>query len=208
MQPVAHGLTWNRSRVRRLRRIVALLACTAVLGACGGGDSDAGDGPEDGSGAPTSVTKARSTTTRAARPGSGGGDLEGTWTADAADVLSANLANLGGVPGGLTCSGPVTLTFTEETVTWSGEVTCRMGDAGIEATGSLRSEGSYRVEGAEIVVSGSRTSGGLSLAGRSIPVPAGISDGTVRYRIDGDTLSLSYADASVGTVTQRYTRGR
>jgi len=34
MQPVAHGLTWNRSRVRRLRRIVALLACTAVLGAC------------------------------------------------------------------------------------------------------------------------------------------------------------------------------
>lgn len=208
MRPVVHSTTRSPSRPRRLRRIVALLACTAVLGACGGGDSDTGDGAEDGSAATTSATEARSTTTRAARPGSSGGDLEGTWTADAADVLSANLANLGGVPGGLACSGPVTLTFTEETVTWSGEVTCRMGDTGLEATGSLRSEGSYRVEGSEIVVSGSRTSGSLSLAGQSIPVPAGISDGTVRYRIDGDTLSLSYDNPSVGTVTQTYSRGR
>ncbi|MFN8018448.1 MAG: hypothetical protein U0P45_10020 [Acidimicrobiales bacterium] len=118
--------------------LAAVLAASAILvaacGASGGSESSDGGGAtttaaSDGgatttTAAPRTTTTAAATTTTAAAEG---GDLVGTWTADAQSILGANLANLGG-NAGLACSGPVTLTFNDDgTFTHKSQATCSRG---------------------------------------------------------------------------------
>ena len=120
-----------------MRRMVAT-ATVAVLAlalvGCSGSSSGSDAGTEDdgitttsayfGDGTDDAASTTASddpTTTAAEEDGATGGDLVGTWTADAAELLAANTANLGGA-GAVSCSGPVTLDLAQDgTFTHTGD---------------------------------------------------------------------------------------
>lgn len=150
----------------------------------------AGDGR--GSGLDTDTAPDPTTTTTTAAPGE---PLVGSWTADAGDILGANTANVGG-PGGLTCSGPITMTFSEGgTFERGGSVSCSV--AGTSQSGAVASGGRYRADGSTLTVSSFASSGST---------PDAFGDGTAAYEIGGDTLTITFTDTAVGTVTQTYQR--
>lgn len=182
----------------------ALLGAAAVLTACGGGGGGGGGG---GSGAArTSTTSTDTGATTTAPPAGGGGRLDGTtWTADARDILAANFANVG-APEGFSCTGPMTLRFEAGQVSFGGEVACRDDDSGIDGSGSLRNDGSYEVSGSELTLSGMRTSGTITVMGAAVPAPQVFTDTVARFRISGDTLSITFDAPGLGTITQRYER--
>lgn len=193
-------------RMYRSRAVAsALLGATAVLAACGGGGSGGGSGGGGGRAAPTSTTSPDSGATTTAPPVRGG-RLDGTaWVADARDILAANFANVGG-PEGFSCTGPMTLRFTDGRVSFGGEVTCRDDDSGLDGGGSLRNEGSYTVSGSELTLAGMQTSGTITVMGAAMPAPQVLTDTVARYRISGDTLSITFDAPGLGTITQRYER--
>lgn len=190
--------------------VLLLIGLAVVLGGDGDGDDEdalatttttvlVGEGPtEPDDGVPTSTTDVTTTTEASS------GDLEGAWVADAAEILAANTANLGGT-GGLGCTGPITMTFTAEgTYDRSGEVTCSVG--GTTASGSVSTSGRYAIEGSRLTVSGTTSGGTMSMGGTEIPTPDSFGDGTADYEVSGDTLTITFSDPSVGTITQTYQR--
>lgn len=209
----------GRSRALLIGGAVVFVVLAALVGflVLGGDDGDAeeagatttttvlGGGAED-EGTTTTEAAPTSTTTEAAPsttvPASGG--LEGSWVADASDILAANTANVGGT-GGLSCSGPITMTFTGEgTYDRSGTVTCAVG--GMTASGTISTAGSYAVDGGQLVVTGTISGGRMALGGTEIPTPDSFGDGTADFDLSGDTLTITFTDTSVGTVTQTYER--
>lgn len=198
-----------------LRRSAAALAAVLALGLVAGcgGSSDAGsDGPSTtaapGDGATTTASAGETTTTTGAETTTtvaddGGGDLVGTWSADAQSILGANTANLGGTS--LSCDGTITLEFTDGgTFAQSGQATCAI--ATQSATATIESAGDYEAADGTITISNATGSTTMEILGRTQDLGAGIPDGSAEYAIDGDTLSLTFTVASVGTVTQTYTR--
>jgi RNA polymerase sigma factor (sigma-70 family) len=198
------GAVAGRRRSLLIGAVAAAAIVLAVIAAVvlGGGDDPA---PETAA-PPTSVTTpddggrgggedtdtAPASTTTTAVPGDA---LVGSWTADAGDILGANTTNVGG-PGGLTCSGPITMTFTEGgTFERSGSVTCSV--AGTSQSGAVASAGRYQVEGDTLTVSGFASSGST---------PDAFGNGSATYDLSGDTLSITFTDTSVGTVSQTYQR--
>lgn len=199
-------------RPHRLRRAAAVAVSVAALGlvaGCGGSSDDAADEPTTTAPADeatttaaeeaTTTTAAETTTTEAEATG---GDLEGAWVADAGDIIGANTANLGGVA--VECSGPITLEFTADAFTQSGEATCSI--AGQSGTATFASTGSYEVADGTITVSGASGSTTFTILGQTQEQPGGLADGEATYAIDGDTLSITFTVPAVGTVTQTYTR--
>lgn len=202
------------------RPTAAALAAVLALGlgalaGCGG--SSGSDGTGSGSGSDTTVTSEGATTaapsgdtttapdeaTTTAAEADGGGDLVGTWTADAGDIFGANTANLGGTS--IDCSGPVNLEFRDDgTFSQSSTATCSI--QSISGTATIDSTGSWTTDGDQIVISGSTSDGTMEIMGQTQPVEAGMSDGTATYEVDGDTLSITFTEATVGTVTQVYQR--
>jgi hypothetical protein len=161
---------------------------TTVAGGFGGGSEPAG--PD--------------TTTTVATTVAGGGDLVGTWVADASDILASNTANVGG-PGGLACSGPITMTFTDAgTYARSGGVTCAAG--ALSASGTVATSGTYAVTGDGLTISGTTNAGSISLGGRSVPFPDAFGDGRATYAVSGGTLEITFTGPGVGEVTQTYRR--
>jgi hypothetical protein len=162
-----------------------------------GGD---GDGEDDGS------DDGGDDTTTTSEAAEGGGDIVGTWTADAAAILGANTANLGGA-GGLDCTGPVTLDFKANgTFSHTATATCSAA-GGMSATATIDSSGSYEVTGDQLQVVAAVNNGSMEVAGTVQEVPIGLTEGqAVDFAVDGDTLTFTFTDASVGTVTQTYTR--
>lgn len=131
-------------------------------------------------------------------------DLTGTWTADAASILAANTANTGN-PAGLTCSGPISMTFTDGgTFSRSGAVTC--GSGAISASGTVATNGRYAVDGTILTVSGTTNTGALALGVRSVPFPDAWGDGDATVSVQGETLEVTFTEGPVGTVTQTYRR--
>ena len=198
----------NRSLPVLALVVAGVVVFAAACGSSGGSDASSGDGATTTSSAGdrTTTSADRTTTTDATTTTAAteGGDLVGTWTADADSILGANLANLGG-GGGLDCSGPVTLTFADDgTFTHQAQATCTRGT--ISATATIDSSGRYQVEGTRIRILAARNSGTMEVMGRTQPMATGWAVGAVPFTIDGDTLEITFANSAVGTVTQTYTR--
>ena len=191
--------------------VLALLVGFILLG---GDDSDAEDAGSTttttvlaGADEPTPTPADEATTTTVAvttTVAATSGDLEGSWVADAADILAANTANVGGA-GGLSCSGPITMTFAADgTYDRSGSVSCSV--AGTTASGTISTSGRYGLDGGQLVVTGTTSGGRMAMGGTEIPTPDSFGDGTADYEVRGDTLAITFTDTSVGTVTQTYQR--
>ncbi len=188
------------------------LVCAAVLlGGCSGSDGDststtsttsASAGGSDSSSSTTTSDPGDSATgDEAAR-----GAIVGQWTADASGILGSNLSNLGGTPAGMSCTGPLTLDFAADGgFVASGEATCTLG--GVSLTASITTTGQWSSEDdGSITISGASSEGGFDVPGVEIPPIELLSDGQFDYTISGDTLSLTFTDPTVGTVTQDWTR--
>jgi hypothetical protein len=183
------------------------VAALLLLGACGS-DTDSEGGASESStteatASTTSSTAESTTTTRAATDE--GADLVGTWTVSAGDILAANTANLGGT-GAMTCDGTITMTFAENgTLSRAGNVACGMGP--IQGDGTISTTAEYAVTApGELTISSTVTLGVLQLGGQEIPFPDGFGDGSATYSVAGGTLTLTFAEGSVGQVTQTYAR--
>ena len=180
----------RRYRAAAVVAVVAGLAFTGV--ACGGGDDSASSSTTTAAGATT-----ESTTTTTAEDG--GGALEGTWAIDAGEALASATANLGGTGGG-TCSGQLTLTFADGTLRRGGSARCGSGTVTVDATGT------YTVDGDKLNVSMTSSNTRAEVRGMTVPVPDSWSSGVATYKVVDDTLTITFTQASVGTVTSKYTR--
>lgn len=130
--------------------------------------------------------------------------LMGGWTADASAIIAANLANLGGASG-ISCSGPITLTFAEGgEFSQTGVANCTV--AGVSGEAAFDSTGAYEVDGNELVISDAASTGEMTLNGTSAPLNAGLSNGRVEFELSDDTLVLSFTMPDVGDVVQTYVR--
>jgi len=136
--------------------------------------------------------------------GRSGGDLVGTWVADASELLAANTANLGGTPG-LDCSGTITMTFHPDTFERAGTVTCTVG--AMSVAGTAGSTGAWSADGDTLSVSDTVTSGSIDVAGTPMPFPDAWGDGEGTWSVEGEVLQVTFIDPAVGNVTQTYRRG-
>lgn len=154
---------------------LALASLVLALTACGGGSGD-GD---------TSAT---------------GDGVVGIWRTDIGDIIADNPSIFAGIRA--RCDGPVALVLGADgrfTYDLTGSCT------GDRLTGTVQSNvtGNYRVDGAQIVVSGSSGSGRITLGGISQPLVL-ISDGAALFSVSATQLELRPASGP-GTV-QRFTR--
>ena len=188
--------------MRRMLVVVLAGALALVAAACSGSSSDGGS--EDDGITTTSAyfgdgPDTEDTTTTAADEATADGDLVGTWTADAGDLIAANTANLGG-PGGLSCSGPVTLELGEDgTYSHTGDVTCSA-TGGPSVSGAITSTGRWATDGTTITLSETETTTAID------GIPQLVGDGSATYAIEGDDLLVTFTIDPVGEVTQTYTR--
>lgn len=203
----------DRRPVRWL--LVALLAAFALtLASCGSSSDDAGDdggsatteaADEGGGGDDEATTTAAedTTTTEDGGEAGGGGDLVGTWTADANDILGANTANLGGVT--FECTGPITLEFGDDgAFSQTGTSTCTV--QGQSGTAEFNATGTYEASDGTITVTDVTNEGTMTMMGVAQPMEGGFGGGEAEYTLEGDTLSITFTEETVGTVTQVYTR--
>lgn len=164
------------------------------------GCDSGGDAGSDGT---TTAADSSSTTVPGSSPATSG-SLLGSWTADAGAILAANTINVGGV-GSLVCEGPIVMTFNADgSFDRSGEVSCTI--AGTSAVGTIVSVGNWQDTGTTLIISGSSTSGTMTMGGTVVPLADSFGDGTGDYSIVGDTLTITFTIDPVGTVTQIYTR--
>ena len=180
-------------RTYRLVLTAMVVGAALTLSACGGDDSASSSSTTAAAGATTAST----TTTTAAE--NGGEDLEGTWVIDAGAALASATANVGGT-GGSVCSGQLRQTFDNGTWKRGGNITCGNGIGTIDGTGT------YRVDGDKLIVTSTSSNSRLTIRGVSVPIPDGFGNATATYKVVGDTLTITFTQASVGTVTSKYTR--
>ncbi len=188
-----------------LRRTLGPLALGSllVLAACGGGGDDTAGGDAGGGDAPATTGTPPTTAPPTTAP-AGGGSIEGTWVADAGEILEANTANVGGT-GPAECSGTITMTFTADRYERDGNLTCAV--PGLPpGTAIVETSGSYTTDGDVLTVSDTTSSGTIEVAGISLPFPDAFGDGSGTYEVSGDELRISFEDPSVGSVTQTYRR--
>lgn len=136
--------------------------------------------------------------------------LSGRWIASADSILSANLANLGGVQG-MKCDGEIVMTLGDDgDFLRAGEVSCSI-DGYVITGQTISSEGTWTAtaETIDVVISRNDSySESPSGAGTPMrfPIPdQGLTGAT--YEVSATTLTITFTDASVGTVTQTYSRG-
>lgn len=179
--------------MRTYRTMLAAMAVGVALtvSACGGGDDTSAPTTTAAAGASTA-----STTTAAAGDAS---ELEGTWVIDAGAALAAATANVGGT-GGSTCTGQLSLTFKDGVVKRGGNIVCGSGTGTVDATSN------YKVDGDKLTVSGTTSNSKMTVRGISVPMPDGWGNSVATYKVVGDTLTITFTQASVGTVTSKYTR--
>lgn len=180
--------------MRSYRTILAVMVVGVALtvSACSGDDTS-GSTTTAAAGATTA-----STTTTADSAGDAS-ELEGTWVADAGAVLASATANVGGT-GGSTCSGQIRQTFDQGTWKRAGSITCGQG------TGTIDGTGTYVVDGDKLKVTSTSSNSKLTIRGVSVPIPDGFGNSTATYKVVDDTLTITFTQESVGTVTSKYTR--
>jgi len=180
--------------MRTYRTILAAMAAGVALAvsACSGGDDTSAPTTTAAAGASTAST----TTTAAAGDAS---ELEGTWVIDAGAALASATANVGGT-GGSNCTGQLSLTFNDGVVKRGGNIVCGSGTGTIDATSN------YEVDGDKLKVTGTSSNSKMTVRGASVPMPDGWGNSVATYKVVGDTLTITFTQASVGTVTSKYTR--
>jgi hypothetical protein len=188
-----------------------------ALSGCGSDPADEADGSATTAASPTTSeppTSGAPTTTEATTTTEGRADspypIVGTWTADAGQILAANTANLGGTPG-LGCEGEIVMTFTAEgTFTRTGEVVCGGQNPMVNATGSFSTSGEWYhdADTGQLVTDVSSTDGQILFPNMDEDDAATFSDpwsaGAADYQVVDGVLEVTFTDASVGTVTQKY----
>jgi hypothetical protein len=193
------------------------VASLLVLGACSSDDEGtSSDDPTEEPADATTTTEAdeseedgdATTTTEAPDlPETGGGDIVGTWVIDASELFAANTANVGDT-GSLSCSGPVRLEFGEDgSFAQRGEASCTAG--GFTTTLTLETTGRYATDGGTITVSDLQSQSSMEVEGMTQAADdvSGFAAGQAAYEVDGDTLTITFTNPSVGTVSQTYQRG-
>lgn len=211
----AHRSSAPSARWRRASSL-ALVASLLLVGACSSDDDDAAsdEATEEPADATTTTAADESeedgeatTTTAADLPETAGGDLAGTWVIDASDLFAANTANVGDT-GGISCSGPIRLEFGDDgSFAQRGEATCEAN--GFSSTMTLESTGRYTTDGGTLTITDLESTTTMEVDG--VTQPAG--DGTefelneAVYEVNGDTLTITFTNPSVGTVSQVYQRG-
>lgn len=153
----------------------------------------------------SSTTTRGSTTTRPEHSSSN--ELQGSWTANASDLLQSNTSGAGSL-GSLDCTGDVTITFEEDTASGSGDIQCKDPRTGIEATGNVAWTASYSIHGNTLTITDSQNTGTITVAGTQVPAPATFEDGQATFEINGDTLTTTVVQEPLGEVSQTYTRVR
>lgn len=186
----------NIARMTSIRSLTALALGSVLLvsvAACSSGTSS------DSASASESASPSQS---------SDPSGLLGQWTADASEVLNANTSNLGGA-GAVTCTGPIVLSFHEDDkFNQRGNVTCQVPGTSAQVSGGVDSRGKYSATDSTITFTDTKNLGGITVGGRRIVLSGwlGSSDSAANYRIAGETLTITFTEAAVGTVTQTYTR--
>lgn len=184
------------SNMKRSVGLALPLLSVLLLVGCDSGD-------DAGSGATTTTANSSSTTDPSSSPAASGSVL-GSWTADAGAILAANTINVGGT-GSMVCTGPILMTFNADgSFDRSGNVACTI--AGTSGVGTIVSVGQWEETGTTLIISGSSTSGTMTIGGTVVPLPDSFGDGTADYSIAGDTLTITFTIDPVGTVIQIYTR--
>lgn len=184
------------------RLTIPVLAALLFVG-CSPSDDESSD---DSSSVSTSsaTTVLRTATPSSLTDPASGGDLLGSWTADAGDILAANTVNVGGA-GAVVCTGPIVMSFRDDgSFDRSGTISCAV--AGMSVTGTLSSVGRYESTGSTLIISSSTTSGTMLMGGVEVPVPDSFGDGTGEYSVVGDTLTITFNIEPVGAVAQIYAR--
>jgi hypothetical protein len=177
-----------------------------LLAGCGGssGDDTTTTASEGDSGTASTVDEPSTTEPPATTAAAPEADLEGRWIGDAGELFAANISNLGD-PEGMTCTGEIWMTFAGDgRFERGGEASCGVGSA--VAVANISSTGSYRVTGDRLEVIDVVSTGTMNVGGVEMPFPDAWDTGDATVNVSGDTLTVTFDDDTVGTVTQTYTR--
>ena len=174
----------------------------------GGSSPDATDVVSTDSPADTTSTSGSATTTTTTLVPARN-TLAGVWTAPAEDILSANLANLGGMPG-MTCTGDIVMNLNSDgTFTRGGSMACTIDD--VPFLGQvMNSSGTWDADADTLTVTVTQNDGYAESIGPDgkmtrVALPDG-GYSSASYRVTATTLTITFTEPSVGTVTQVYTR--
>ena len=136
--------------------------------------------------------------------------LAGVWTAPAEEILEANLANLGGMPG-MTCAGEIVMNLNNDgTFSRGGSMLCSIDDVQILGQ-MMNSSGTWDATADTLTVTVTENDGyaeSLGPGGKTMRMALpdnGYS--AVSYKANATTLTITFTEPAVGTVTQVYTRG-
>lgn len=170
------------------------------------GAADTADSSSDAS-APTATEPETTTTSTTLVPART--TLAGVWRAPAEDILSANLANLGGLP--MNCVGEIVMNLDADgSFSRGGTMACSID--GMQMSGQvMNSSGTWDATSSTLTVTVTESDGYAEATGPDgrvtrVPLPdSGFS--SVAYTVNATTLTITFTDPSVGTVTQVYTRG-
>jgi hypothetical protein len=135
--------------------------------------------------------------------------LAGVWRASAQDILSANLANLGGMP--MNCVGEIEMTLSADgSFSRDGSMECTIDDVLVSGQ-FVNSSGTWEADDDTITVTVTESDGYAQSIGpggdaQRVALPDnGYS--SAAYEVTATTLTITFTEPSVGTVTQVYTRG-
>lgn len=135
--------------------------------------------------------------------------LAGEWRAKAQDILASNLANLGGLP--IACDGEIVMNLSADgSFTRGGSMMCAINS--VKTSGQVvNSSGRWEATDDTLTVTVTKSDGYAESIGPDgtmtrIPLPdSGYSSAV--YEVTATTLTITFTDPSVGTVTQVYKRG-
>ena len=135
--------------------------------------------------------------------------LAGEWRAKAQDILASNLANLGGLP--MACNGEIVMNLNADgSFTRGGSMMCAIDS--VKTSGQVvNSSGKWEATDDTLTVTVTKSDGYAESIGPDgtttrIPLPdSGYS--SAAYEVTATTLTITFTDPSVGTVTQVYKRG-
>lgn len=189
--------------------VLLVLVGALLLTGCGGSDdpesaSSPSGAASSGSDTPTPDPAETAADDDGDSDPADGSDLAGDWETTADKIFSANTANL--PTSGITCTGPVRLTLAVSgDLTYTVRARCRL--MGRSGTGNLTSTARWAAVGDELRITSSRSEGTITLEGGvSVPMPSVFTDGTARYAISDDRLTITFDHEAVGPVTHEFTR--
>jgi len=131
--------------------------------------------------------------------------LVGTWYTDVAALVAVGAEQTAALRD-LTCTGPVTLTFSEGgTFEHASDFTCRAGNR--TGSGTFRGSGTYALgsDATTLTISNTTSQGAITFNGSTTPFDPTLERGTVTVSLTESILSVASADGDANR-TINYTR--